>query len=181
MSHCKHPIRSILSATQPVRIAPLPLPWWERLRSGGRRPKIIENEFIERRPKRDAARRRFMVLVRERQVMDFSGEGVFGGFRPPLWRKLRTWLRQDQVFAFSPTRGRGCSQSTIQKKSPNLFPTSQTRATLLALPLPDGSRTCSTRREEGRPGLAVTCGRERAEAVTRVAPLSVPGQKPGSA
>ena len=36
------------------------------------------------------------------------------------------------------------------------------------LPPPDGSRTCRTRREEGPPGFAVTCGRHRGEAVPSV-------------
>ena len=55
------------------------------------------------------------------------------------------------------------------------------------LPLPDGTRTCWTRRVECLSGFAVTCGSLRKEAVTIVAPLAAgcpargngPSQPPG--
>ena len=57
-----------------------------------------------------------------------------------------------------------------QQISPHFIHTLQLRAILLALPLPDGSRTLRARREEGLSELAVTCGEKREEAVTSVAP-----------
>ena len=66
-------------------------------------------------------------------------------------------------------------------KSTHFFPTFQTHAILPVLPLPDGSPTCRTRREEGLRGLAVTCGGPMEEAVHRRVPLaaSTPGSGEG--
>jgi hypothetical protein len=58
------------------------------------------------------------------------------------------------------------------KSSPLFLPTFRPHAILRPLPLPDGSRTCWTRREEGLSGSAVTCGRSRKEAEAIGVPLA---------
>ena len=58
------------------------------------------------------------------------------------------------------------------KPSPVFIPTVLPHAILHPLPLPDGSRTCWTRREEGLSGFAVTCGRSWKEAEAIGAPLA---------
>ncbi|SOE16828.1 hypothetical protein SAMN05877838_1710 [Hoeflea halophila] len=55
---------------------------------------------------------------------------------------------------------------------PDFIHTLLPHAILPALPLPDGSRTLSTRREEGLPGLAVTCGEDGEEAEAIGVPLA---------
>jgi predicted RNA-binding protein with RPS1 domain len=56
---------------------------------------------------------------------------------------------------------------------PAIFsPPSTSRAIIVALPSPDGSSTCRSRREEGLRGLAVTCGGTMEEAVHRRVPLA---------
>ncbi|AKI00254.1 hypothetical protein IMCC20628_01538 [Hoeflea sp. IMCC20628] len=55
---------------------------------------------------------------------------------------------------------------------PHFFPTLHPRATLMSLPLPDGTRTCWTRWEEGLSGFAVTCGGHREEAEAIGVPLA---------
>ena len=59
-----------------------------------------------------------------------------------------------------------------RKNPPDLFPTLHPRATLMPLPLPDGSRTLRARREEGPLKPAVTCGWHWGEAGTSLAPLA---------
>jgi hypothetical protein len=54
------------------------------------------------------------------------------------------------------------------------------RAIIVALPSPDGSSTCRSRREEGLRGLAVTCGGTMEEAVHRRVPLAAGSASTGA-
>jgi hypothetical protein len=118
--------------------------------------------------------RKIMVLVRERQVIDFSGEVEVSGVEPgPLSCKIYDLADAKLMILLSPPpRGRGCAQRLASKIHPHFIPTLHPRATLSVLPLPDGSRTYRTRREEGLSGSAVTCGRSRKEAEAIGAPLA---------
>jgi hypothetical protein len=63
---------------------------------------------------------------------------------------------------------------------PQSFPHALPRAIIVALPSPDGSSTCRSRREEGLRGLAVTCGGTMEEAVHRRVPLAAGSASTGS-
>jgi hypothetical protein len=88
--------------------------------------------------------RKIMVLVRERQVIDFSGEVEVSGVEPgPLSCKIYDLADAKLMILLSPPpRGRGCAQRLASKIHPHFHPHPPPPChTRSVLPLPDGSRT----------------------------------------
>ena len=108
------------------------------------------------------------------QVLEIASEGEISGTETrPLSCKIYDLAEAKVMILLSPPpRGREGMRHYPAKSPPFSSTPSQPHVIILALPLPDGSRTVSTRLEEGLSGSAVTCGRARKEAVAIGVPLA---------
>jgi hypothetical protein len=129
-----------------------------------------------------------MVMVRSAKSWIFQVRGKPGAEADPLsWNFQHLADAKILKFAFSPTNREKAQQHHPSKKITPISSTPcLTMPSSLALPLPDGSRTFSTRWEEGLSGFAVTCGEVRGEAEAIGVPLAggrstVQSQPPGRA